>query len=70
MVPKSFMQASNKFENFTKQIITILPDGNSDNLRSSSTVRFTLPPGSTFSLANLALHLNVAIPRFAQGIEQ
>jgi len=70
MVPKSFAQADEKFDNFTKQIITILPDGNSDNLRSSSVVRFTLPPGSTFSLANLALHLNVAIPRFAQQIGQ
>ena len=65
MVPKSFMQASDKFDDFTKTVINILPDGNADNLRGGSTVRFTLPPGSTFSLSNLALHLNVAIPRFA-----
>jgi len=68
MVPKSFLQASDKFDDFTKTVINILPDGNSDNLKSGSIVRFTLPPGSTFSLSNLALHLNVAIPRFAQQI--
>jgi len=62
------MQASDNFDNFTKTVINILPDGNSDNLKSGSIVRFTLPPGSTFSLSNLALHLNVAIPRFAQQI--
>ena len=68
MVPKSFLQASDKFDDFTKTVINILPDGNADNLRSGSTVRFTLPPGSTFSLSNISLHLNVAIPRFAQQI--
>jgi len=62
------MQSFDKFDNFTKQIINILPDGNADNLRSGSTVRFTLPPGSTFSLSNLALHLTANIPRFAQQI--
>jgi len=68
MVPKSFMQSSDKFDNFTKQVINILPDGNADNLRSGNTVRFTLPPGSTFSLSNLALHFTANIPRFAQQI--
>ena len=68
MVPKFFMQASDKFDDFTKTVINILPDGNADNLRSGSTVRFTLPPGSTFSLSNLALHLTANIPRFAQQI--
>ena len=68
MVPKSFLQAADKFDNFTKTVINILPDGNSDNLKSGSTVRFSLPPGSTFSLSNLALHLTASIPRFAQQI--
>jgi len=69
MVPKSFGQSSDEFKQFTKQVMNILPDGNAENnLRSGSTVRFTLPPGSTFSLSNLCLHLTANIPRFASQI--
>ena len=68
MLPKTFLHSSSEFKDFSKQIIEILPDGNGDNFKAGSVVRFSLPPGSTLNLNNMALHFNADIPLYASGL--
>lgn len=68
MLPKTFLHSSSEFKDFSKQIIEILPDGNGNDFKPGSVVRFSLPPGSTLNLNNMALHLTAKIPHVAQHL--
>lgn len=53
--PSDFAYKLAKFQNFTKNVIEVFPDGDRGVYGTNSRVRFTLPSASTIDLSDIAL---------------
>ena len=53
--PSDFAYKLAKFQNFTKNVIEVFPDGDRGVYSTNSRVRFTLPSASTIDLSDIAL---------------